>query len=229
MASRRNSEKIIAEGRITINGSVVSALGTKVDPNKDIVCLDGKVLQLPTEAHTFKLNKPTGYLTSMSDPFGRKCVSELIPLDRYPSLYPIGRLDYDTSGLLLFTTDGELGNNLAHPSKHIDKTYIALVSDHPKKSSLDKLRAGISLNGEKCAPAQCEIIKNYDTSSKISITIHEGKNRQVRRMFSFIGHEVIELQRVSIGPIKLDDLELGKCEELSELEHEILMQAISKH
>ena len=127
VASRRASEKLIEAGRISVNGQVVTELGTKVDPEADEVRLDGAPVRKAAEAVTLMLNKPAGYLTSMKDPQGRPCVAQLVPLDEFPALYPLGRLDYDTTGLLLFSTDGELGNAVLHPSHHVDKTYRALV------------------------------------------------------------------------------------------------------
>ena len=227
VASRRSSEKLIVEGRVSINGKVITELGVKVNPESDIVCLDGVELSLPNNDITIKLNKPVGYLTSMSDPFGRKCVSELIPIDKYPSLFPIGRLDRDTSGLLLFTTDGALGQALAHPSKKIDKTYIAKLDGFITDEALDPLREGIYLKDGICQPAKCKILKATKRFSEVSITIHEGRNRQVRRMFDAIGYKVCALRRITVGPIVLDGLKSGEYKKLTDDELRLLRDATS--
>lgn len=226
VASRRASEQLILEGHITVNGAPVTVLGSKINPNADEVRMDGDLLQLPQDAHTFKLNKPKGYLTSMSDPYHRPCIRELIPICEYPSLYPIGRLDMNTSGLLLVTTDGALGHALAHPSKHVNKTYIAKVKGSLEESKLDLLRKGIKVDDDIFAPALCTLISKSPKSSVASITIHEGKNRQVRRMFKAIGHEVIDLKRMSIGPIELNGLKEGECVELTKDEYDALNRLI---
>lgn len=228
VASRRASEKLIVEGRVSVNGNTICELGAKVDPKRDRVAVDGNVVSIPQTDRTFKLYKPTGYLTSMSDPHHDRCVSDLVPIDEHPSLYPIGRLDLDTSGLLLFTTDGALGHDLMHPSKHVDKTYIALVDGAVEESELDRLREGISIGDDIFAPAKCDIIKIKGDRSRVSITIHEGKNRQVRRMFKAIGHEVIELERVTFGPITLSGMRLGQCIELTKAEYEALDEVRSR-
>ncbi len=225
--SRRSCESLITDGRVCVNGSIVTELGTKVDPSVDTVALDGRMLSIPEQNHTFKLYKPKGYLTSMYDPRGRRCVSDLVPISAFPSLYPIGRLDKDTSGLLLFSTDGDLGHSLMHPSKHIDKTYIATIRSRIDDRELDPLREGIVLDDGRCAPASCRILKENGSATDVSITIHEGKNRQVRRMFKAIGHEVAELKRIKVGAIELDGLKVGQCEELSEEEYGSLIRAIS--
>lgn len=235
--SRRKCEQLILDGRIAVNGKVTDELGAKVDPLDDTVTFDGRPICLPSDHHTFKLNKPRGYLTSMSDPHGRRCVSELIDTIRYPSLFPVGRLDEDTSGLLLFTTDGELGHALMHPSTHVDKTYIAHVSGDVSETELDRLRAGITLAPQKgkgedareewCQPAKCRIIAKDGDATTVTVTIHEGKNRQVRRMFKALGHEVLELERVSIGPLQLGDIAPGQAMELTDEELAALERSIS--
>lgn len=228
VASRRASEKLISAGRVSINGTVITKMGVKVDPDLDVVCVDDEQVSIPKREHTFKLYKPTGYLTSMSDPHHDRFVRELIPIDEHPSLYPIGRLDLDTSGLLLFTTDGDLGHALSHPSMHVDKTYIALVEGMPTEEELDRLRDGIILDEFECAPAECRLLDVDRDSSRVEITIHEGKNRQVRKMMNAIGHEVLELERISFGPIRLDGMKPGQCLELTDAEYEALDRSRSK-
>lgn len=233
VASRRASEKLITDGRVTVNGVVADQLGTKVDVDTDVVCFDGRVVSLQPEEHTFMLNKPTGYVTTMSDPQGRPCVASLIPLDDHPSLYPLGRLDRDTSGLLLFSTDGELGHALLHPSHHVDKTYVATVERHPNDAALKKLREGVMLDDGITQPAKVEVLSEFTRRIRgkdllfadLEITIHEGRNRQVRRMGKAVGHHVAELRRISFGPLSLGDLPEGECRELTDQERKALYQA----
>ena len=154
VASRRACEAIILAGRVSVNGAVVTELGTKVVPERDTVEVDGKVVLLGDSQVILMLNKPKGYLTSMSDPFSRACVSDLIPTDRYPGIFPVGRLDCNTTGLLLFTTDGELGNKLLHPREHVDKTYHALVAGHVSSDALRQLESGVVLEDGITSPAK---------------------------------------------------------------------------
>ena len=209
VASRRGSEDLMTAGRVTVNGVVVTELGSKVDPRVDIVCVDGREVR-PEEGHTYlMLNKPGGYLTTMDDPQGRPCVASLIPTDEHPGLYPVGRLDRDTTGLLLFMTDGELGAALLHPSHHVTKRYEAEVDGRVFDPELEPLRAGIVLDDGPCKPAEVEILEQGPTS-KVACTISEGRNRQVKRMFAAIDHEVLRLHRSAFGPLTLDGLPLGK-------------------
>lgn len=218
VASRRASEKLIEAGRISVNGQVVTELGTKVDPEADEVRLDGAPVRKAAEAVTLMLNKPAGYLTSMKDPQGRPCVAQLVPLDEFPALYPLGRLDYDTTGLLLFSTDGELGNAVLHPSHHVDKTYRALVKGKPSEAALDRLRSGVVLDDGPTQPAEVRLAGRKGKNAYVEIIIHEGRKRQVKRMCEAIGHPVLQLHRASFGPLELGDLPEGKYRVLSEQE-----------
>lgn len=157
-ASRRGSENLMTAGRVTVNGQVVTELGSKVDPRIDEVAVDGIVVRLSDEAVTIALNKPADVVTTMSDPQNRRCVAEFVPTDRYPGLYPIGRLDRDTTGLLLFSTDGELGNGLLHPKSHVEKRYVALVEGAPSETALEQLRRGIELDDGMTLPATVEVL-----------------------------------------------------------------------
>lgn len=218
VASRRACEAIILAGRVSVNGAVVTELGTKVVPERDTVEVDGKVVLLGDSQVILMLNKPKGYLTSMSDPFSRACVSDLIPTDRYPGIFPVGRLDRNTTGLLLFTTDGELGNKLLHPREHVDKTYHALVTGHVSSDVLRQLESGVVLEDGITSPAKAEVIKKTKKNTWLSLTIHEGRKRQVRRMCDAVGFPVKELQRVSFGPLSLGDLKQGSYRELTAVE-----------
>lgn len=225
VASRRASEKLIEAGRISVNGQVVTELGTKVDPEADEVRLDGAPVRKAAEAVTLMLNKPAGYLTSMKDPQGRPCVAQLVPLDKFPALYPLGRLDYDTTGLLLFSTDGELGNAVLHPSHHVDKTYRALVKGKPSEAALDRLRSGVVLDDGPTQPAEVRLAGRKGKNAYVEIIIHEGRKRQVKRMCEAIGHPVLQLHRASFGPLELGDLPEGKYRVLSEQEVAALERA----
>ena len=171
------------------------------------------------------LNKPAGYLTSMKDPQGRPCVAQLVPLDEFPALYPLGRLDYDTTGLLLFSTDGELGNAVLHPSRHVDKTYRALVKGKPSEAALDRLRSGVVLDDGPAQPAEVRLAGRKGKNAYVEIIIHEGRKRQVKRMCEAIGHPVLQLHRASFGPLELGDLPEGKYRVLSEQEVAALERA----
>lgn len=210
VASRRSSEKLIEQGRVSVNGNVVTQLGTKIDPARDRIDLDGKEVVLSDVDCVLMLHKPAGYLTAMKQDRGRSCVAQLVPTERYPGLYPIGRLDFDTTGLLLFTTDGELGNALLHPSSHVSKEYRAWVEGCPSDGELEILRHGVRLNDGMTSPAKVKIIKRSGRTSLLSITIHEGRKRQVKRMCEAIGHPVVRLHRSKFGPLELGDLPLGK-------------------
>ncbi len=225
VASRRACEKIIEAGRVSVNGCVVTELGTKVDPSVDEVSLDGALVCQPNQAVTLMLNKPAGFLTSMKDPQGRPCVAELVPCDEIPGLYPLGRLDYDTTGLLLFSTDGELGNAVLHPSRHVDKTYHALVKGTPSEKALDRLRHGVELKDGMTQPAAVSLIRRKGGNAFVEITIHEGRKRQVKRMLEAVGHPVLHLHRESFGPLELGSLPEGKYRVLSSQEVAALERA----
>lgn len=209
VASRRASEKLILGGRVSVNGQVVVELGTRVDPSTDEVKVDGKLVTLGGDSVVLMLHKPAGYLTSMKDDRGRPCVAQLVPCETYPGLFPIGRLDFDTTGLLLFTTDGELGNALLHPSFHVDKEYRVMVKGVPSEAALNTLREGVLLGDGLTAPARVSIVKQLKGSTVLTITIHEGKKRQIKRMCEAVGYPVVRLHREKFGPIDLGDLSEG--------------------
>ena len=168
-ASRRGSENLMTAGRVTVNGQVVTELGSKVDPLVDQVAVDGVPVRLEGGPVTIMLHKPAGYVTTMSDPQGRPTVAELVPTDRFPGLFPIGRLDFDTTGLLLFSTDGELGNGLLHPRHHVEKRYLALVNGKPTPEQLAQLEQGIQLDDGMTAPAKASLVEGAEAKCALSM------------------------------------------------------------
>ena len=213
VASRRGSENLMTAGRVSVNGQVVRELGTKIDPLKDVVAVDGKPVAVDGQPVYIMLHKPKGVLTTMNDPHGRPSVAELVADAGYPALFPVGRLDQDTSGLLLFTTDGELGYQLTHPKYEHTKTYQVHIKGIPSPEVLKILQQGVELEDGLTAPAKV----NYHRASGIlTLQIHEGRNRQVRRMCEAVGHPVLELHRSHFGPLALDKLPPGAWRHLSD-------------
>ncbi len=223
VASRRACDEIILEGRVRVNAVVVKKLGAQVDENNDIVAVDGKAIRIKGPFKYFMLNKPKGYITTVSDPQGRKTVMELLP-EMEARLFPIGRLDYNTSGLLLFSNDGDLAQKLTHPSFEFGKTYIAVVEGDVNEPELEKLRKGIDIGGFVTSNAQASVLKKFDGQSEVKLTIHEGKNRQVRRMFEALNMKVKSLKRIAIGKLSLGSLPEGECRELTEEEVKYLKE-----
>lgn len=225
VASRRHAETLIVQGLVTVNGQVVTALGTKVGP-RDVVCVSGKRVVPAARKIYVLLYKPRGYITTMSDPQGRKTVVDLIgslPV----RVYPVGRLDYDTEGLLLLTNDGELANALVHPRREIPKVYEARVQGQVTEQEMLQLRQGVELDDGLTSPAQVQILR-YDAASdetRVEIVIHEGRNRQVRRMLAAVGHPVvIRLKRTGLAFLRLGRLRRGQFRLLSSGEIRRLMQ-----
>lgn len=208
-------------GRVTVNGVIVRELGSTVDPASDVVAVDGAAVALGGNPVYIALHKPAGYVSTMRDPQRRKTVAELVPADRHPGLFPVGRLDQQTTGLLLFTTDGELSHRLLHPRWHVSKDYRVRVDGCPSASALRSLRDGIELDDGPTQPADVTVIA-AGPPAELSITIREGRKRQIRRMLSAVGHPVLELERVRFGPVDLGDLPVGKTRILSDDEvHEL--------
>ena len=220
VASRRGSENLMTAGRVSVNGVVITELGSKVNPQTDVVCVDGKRVEVFGTSTTIMLNKPAGYITTMSDPHGRKTVASLVPTHKFPGLFPIGRLDAQTTGLLLFSTDGNLGNALLHPAHHVEKTYIATVEGCPSEASIEKLQQGIILEDGITAPAKVSIRSKKGNTAVVRLVLHEGRKRQVRRMMAAVGNPVIKLNRTSFGPVSLGNLARGKWRKLNEAELE---------
>jgi 23S rRNA pseudouridine2605 synthase len=235
IASRRKAEELIAQGRVAVNGQVVSELGSKADPQRDHIKVDGKLLRGPQRNVYFVMNKPKGYVTTVSDPEGRPTVMDLI---RHVGerVYPVGRLDYSSEGLLLLTNDGELANHLTRAASHVPKTYLVKVSGRPGEEDIGKLRRGIRIHSRPrgkprqpgqvgirpgrrrpdqahTAPAQIRLMREAE-NPWYEVTLIEGKHRQIRRMFEEIGHHVEKIKRVRYGPLTLD-LEPGRFRELT--------------
>ena len=241
VASRRGSENLMTAGRVRVNGEVVTELGSKVDPANDHVSVDGREVTLGSRAVYLMLNKPAGYVTTMRDPGGRPCVAELVPTHDYPGLFPVGRLDRDTTGLLLFTTDGDAAQRLLHPSYEKDKHYVALIVGELSYDEERLLERGIVLEDGPCAPARVDFPgpRSFEAwsvapegvprgTSVVCLTIHEGRKRQVKRMLFEAGHEVLALHRDSFGPLELGDLPLGCWRELSDWEIEAVLEAAGR-
>ena len=228
VASRRRCEELIVQGAVAVNGEVVRELGTKVDPVRDRISVNGKPVALQRHVYLI-LNKPTGVITSLSDPQGRPVVTDLLKGIR-ERVYPVGRLDYDTSGLLFMTNDGDLANRLAHPRYEIDKVYRAWVKGVPSPEKLHMLAAGVPLEDGMTSPGKAKLLKTSADKQKawIELTIHEGRNRQVRRMCEAIGHPVLTLERVRLGFLTLEGLGSGQFRHLSADEVVRLKQALQR-
>ncbi|MBQ7224642.1 MAG: rRNA pseudouridine synthase [Clostridia bacterium] len=223
IASRRNCEALVLEGRVKINNKKVLKLATDVDPESDLVSVDDKPVK-PIGKHLYiMLNKPKGYVCTTSDELGRKTVMELLK-DKYPGkrIFPVGRLDFDTEGLLLLTTDGDLANRLMHPRNEISKTYVAKIEGEISEADLNKLRSGVELDGVKTKKCKVKLLGFDENMSRIEVVITEGRNRQVRRMFESINRDVVFLKRTAIGDIKLGGLYRGNFRELKANESEYL-------
>jgi 23S rRNA pseudouridine2605 synthase len=218
IASRRAAEKLIADGRVSVNGTTVREMGTKADPSADDIRVDGRRLKGPERLRYILLNKPGGYVTTRSDPQRRPTVIDLLRGVR-EYVYPVGRLDYDTEGLLLLTNDGDLAARLTHPRHGVERTYEARVAGMPDSGAIDRLRAGIPLDGRRTQPADVDLLSRRakgsgDRDALLRITIREGRNRQVRRMCEAIGHPVKALARTRIGSLTDRQLKPGMWRDL---------------
>ncbi len=221
VASRRKAEEMIAQGQVTVNGVTVTEMGVQVEEG-DEVRVNGRAIHPEAEKRYVMYHKPAGEVTTVSDPEGRRCV--LDHFRDYPvRLYPVGRLDYDSEGLLLLTNDGALTERMLHPSHQVDKTYLARVEGSVSMDAVRNLRSGIMLDDHKTAPAKVRVVKLEAEATVVLVTIHEGRNRQVRRMFEETGHRVLQLRRVRFGPLELGDLPRGRWRELTAEEVRRLM------
>ena len=209
IASRRGAEELIRQGKVRVDGRVVTEMGTKVDPETQEIECAGVTLDSQEEKVYILLHKPSGYLSTVDDPQGRPIVTDLLKNIK-ERVYPVGRLDLDTEGALLLTNDGELTQKILHPSHEVNKTYVARVKGVPGKKKLGALSKGIELEGRKTWPASIKVLKTEAHSAVIKITIHEGRKRQVRKMFEAIGHPVLGLKRIAYGHLKLGELKPGK-------------------
>lgn len=216
IASRRKSEELIEGGKVKVNGHVAS-LGDKVDPKRDKVTVRGKNVVAVTQKVYIMLYKPRGYVTTMSDELDRKCVSELVK-DVGVKVYPVGRLDRNSEGLLFLTNDGAFANNLTHPSRHVNKTYRVTVNGAVNDEMIDRLCNGIVLDGTKTLPCDVFVIERREDRTVLTFIIHEGRNRQIRRMCEVVGLEVLRLKRTEIAGVKLGMLPQGKWRPLNDRE-----------
>jgi len=222
IASRRASEKLMIEGRVSVNGATVTELGTKADPARDDIRVDGRRVKAAAQHRYLLLNKPRGYVTTRSDPEKRKTVLDLLKGVR-EYIYPVGRLDYDSEGLLILTNDGDLAARLTHPRHGVPRVYEAQVLGEPDEHDISRLAKGVSIEGRRTGPADVIALG----PGRLRITVREGRNRQVRKMCDAIGHPVQELRRVAVGPIRDPKLKVGYWRDLTPQEVERLRRATS--
>lgn len=220
VASRRKCDDIIKEGRVLVNGKLVTSLGIDINEKKDKVNLDGNLLSLPSSFVYIKLNKPKGYACTRSDEKGRKTIYQLIDCEE--RLFSIGRLDYDTEGLILLTNDGDFANKIAHPKFHLEKEYRVSVEGEMNESELAVLRNGVVVDGQRLPKCKVKFISFENNITKLSVVIDEGQNRQIRRMFEGIGRDIKLLKRIRIGLVKLGGLSRGQWKDLTEEELNLL-------
>ena len=225
LGSRRACERLISAGRVQVDGHLVTELGVRVDPSTAVIHVDGSRLQLDTSMVTIALNKPAGVVSTMSDPQGRRTLAEFVA-DRPERLFHVGRLDAETEGLLLMTNDGELANRLAHPSHGVRKTYLATVEGRVKPSVGTRLREGIQLEDGRVALDDYRVVDTAPEASMVEVSLHEGRNHIVRRMFEEIGHPVVRLLRTQVGPIRLGNLPPGRTRVLGREELGALMASV---
>lgn len=224
IASRRKAEELIIEGRVTVNGKIAT-LGMKADPAKDHIKLDGKLLVKPEPKIYLMFNKPAGVVTSLSDPEGRPTIKDFLRGIKY-RVFPVGRLDYDSEGLLLITNDGDFAHSILHPSKKIPKTYVVKVKGIINEDAMQRLRRGVRLEDGLTAPAKVKKIRLSESNSWVEITIYEGRKRQVRRMLEKVGYPVIKLRRIAIGSLRLGDLKPAEMRRLTIEEIRRLMEVL---
>jgi 23S rRNA pseudouridine2605 synthase len=215
VASRRGADKLIAEGKVTVNGEYVTTMGPDINEKRDVVRIEGKEIRLQTNDVYIMLNKPAGYICSCSDDRGRKTVLDLID-GIGERIFPVGRLDYDTEGLLILTSDGDFAYRCTHPKHEISKKYVAEVEGSLSESVLRALREGVVVDGRKTSPAGVDVIEHKGGLSKLHVTIHEGRNRQVKKMFEAVGCRVAHLKRIAIGELELGSLAPGAWRRLED-------------
>ena len=221
VAARRKADDIIAAGRVSVNGKIVTSLGAQVNEKNDEVAVDGKRISLPLSFVYIKLHKPKGYACTNSDEKGRKTIFDLVPSSQ--RLFSIGRLDYDTEGLIILTNDGDFANKVSHPSGEIEKEYIVKIEGDIKQSELAVLRNGVVIDGQRLPKAKVKVAGIQANATRLSVVIHEGLNHQVRKMFEAIGKNITLLKRVRIGGVKLGGLKRGEYKPLKPYELEQLI------
>ena len=225
-ASRRKSEEWIASGKVTINGRV-AAVGDKADPDRDTILVCGKPLEAKPKHFYVMLHKPRGFITTMEDEKSRKCVAELVQ-DVPARVYPVGRLDRDSEGLLLMTNNGNFANAMMHPSTHVSKTYRVTVRPSVTEDQLVQMSVGMEIDGRKTAPAKVKVLSQQPGRVILEMVLYEGRNREIRKMCEQAGLEVARLKRIAVGPVKLGMLQPGKWRELTAEEVRVLMAEASK-
>jgi 23S rRNA pseudouridine2605 synthase len=228
VASRRAAETLITQGRVAVNGTPVLDLGSKADPRADTIAVDGRRIKTAVPLRYVLVNKPTGMVTTRNDPERRRTVLELVP-PGLGYLYPVGRLDYDSEGILLLTNDGELAARLMHPRHEVPKVYRVRLRGVPDAAAIERLTRGVPLDGHRTAPAGVRVLKRLDTprgaDAIVDITLKEGRNRQVRRMCEAVGHPVVTLGRIAFGPLRDPGLKVGHSRELTPREIKALQDA----
>jgi pseudouridine synthase len=226
LASRRKADGLIVQGRVAVNGRVVDDLGAKVDDIRDKVTVDGRGVRVRGRGRvTLMLHKPPGYLVTLDDPFGRRTVRDLIP-GLPAGVFPVGRLDKDSEGLLLLTNDGEMAYRLTHPRFEVLKRYVVRVRGELTEAEAAKLARGVAIEGGRTAPAKVDVFERSPKTSLLQIEIHEGRKREVRRMLASLGHDVVELKRVSFGGLSLSHLPAGACRPLTPREVDRLRRLV---
>lgn len=220
VGSRRYSDELIKQGKVKVNGKIAT-LGQEIDERKDCVTSEGKKLALKNKNAYYIMNKPKGYVCTVKDDLGRKTVMDLLPKNA-GRVVPVGRLDYDSEGLLIFTDDGELVNRLTHPRNEVPKTYVLKVEGEVTEAMLNKIRNGVEVDGKLTKKCNISVTDKTDKFTKLAITITEGRNRQVRKMFEAVGKEVVFLKRIKIGDLKLTGVDRGSCRPLSKYEIDYL-------
>jgi pseudouridine synthase len=227
VASRREAERMILEGRVTVNGRIVDTLGSKADPFKDHIKVDGKRLGRFDAKVSLLLNKPRNYLSTVEDPLGRPTVMDLCKTVRQ-RVYPVGRLDFDAEGLLILTNDGELANLLTHPRFEVPRTYLAKVVGVPGEKERNRLKRGVMLEDGKARVVSCLVIREKEKHSWVRVVVTEGRNRLIKRIFSAVGHPVLKLKRVEFGPVRLGSLPIGQFRYLTAEEIEAILKLRSQ-
>jgi len=220
VASRRKAEELILAGKVKVNGKVITELGVKIDEEKDVVFYNGQVIKKDENLVYYMINKPMGVVSTASDEQGRRNVVDLIKTEH--RVYPVGRLDIDTSGLLLLTNDGDLTYKLTHPKHEVAKIYVAKIEGTPSDTEMNQFRNGLAIEDYVTSEAKIDIVRKFDDNSIVKIEIHEGKNRQVRKMCEKIGHKVLKLRRIRIGNLSIGELKPGEYRKLTNRELEYL-------